>query len=109
MWYSFSLELSFRWDSVNARKRGLLLLQSDVKIGIFATRPVSERRPPMFAKMKDDGEWVSGRGLLFGTGGGAGLGSFWSLGGGGGLGFGTGRVGLTSCGGVDHWGIGGWP
>ena len=68
MWYSFSLELSLRWDSVNARKRGLLLSQSDVRIGILATRPVSDRRPAMFAKMKEEEGRSSGRCWLLGAG-----------------------------------------
>ena len=70
MWYSFSLEFSLRCDSVNARKRGLLLSQSDVRIGIFATRPVSDRRPAIFAKMKEEEEWSGGGCWLLRAGGG---------------------------------------
>ena len=53
MWYSFSLEVSFKWESVNAKKRGVSSLQSWVRMGIFAMRPVAERRPSILANEKE--------------------------------------------------------
>ena len=37
---------------MSARKRGGFVLQSSVRIGIFATLPVVDRRPLMLANMK---------------------------------------------------------
>ena len=68
MWYSFSLEVSFKWDSVNARKRGVSSLQSWVRIGIFAMRPVADKRPPILANTNE--------GLVSGEGGGGSLGGW---------------------------------
>ena len=47
-----------------------MLSQSDVRIGILATRPVADRRPSMLAKMKEEEGWSSGEVSLLGTGGG---------------------------------------
>ena len=53
MKYSLSFEESFKCDSVKANRKGVSSLVSSVKIGIFATRPVAERRPAIFAKIKE--------------------------------------------------------
>ena len=44
--------MSFRWDSVKSIKRGSSSLASFDKMGIFAIRPVEDRRPEMLANLK---------------------------------------------------------
>ena len=73
---------------MNARKRGRSLLQSWVRIGIFAMRPVGDKRPPIFANTNE--------GLLSGKVGGSGGSGGGSIGGWG---------ASTSLGG---WGFGSW-
>ena len=68
MCYSFSLDASFKWDSVNAKKRGVLSLQSWVRIWISTMRPVADKRPPILANTNE--------GLVSGEGGDGSLGGW---------------------------------
>ena len=45
---------------MNAKKRGVSSLQSWVRMGIFAMRPVGDRRPPILANTKEG--YISGDG-----------------------------------------------